>query len=189
MTDSFKAWKDMFNSSQKMMSDWVEAFTKPAEDKKSEEENKSFDFTNFQDIMSVQQKMFEDWQKMFGYMNPQNYAQQNPYDTWVSMMNMYSPFDASKYMPKFNLEVFEKMMNSQKLYLGAYESWKNFNENVIKPGNEIYKENMDQMVDQFNKIFTNNLIPLMPKEIQGLMTDSQSYINTYFKSLENVLGP
>lgn len=189
MTDSFKAWKDMFNSSQKMMSDWVEAFTKPAEDKKSEEENKSFDFSNFQDIMSVQQKMFEDWQKMFGYMNPQNYAQQNPYDTWVSMMNMYSPFDASKYMPKFNLEVFEKMMNSQKLYLGAYESWKNFNENVIKPGNEIYKENMDQMVDQFNKIFTNNLIPLMPKEIQGLMTDSQSYINTYFKSLENVLGP
>ena len=45
------------------------------------------------------------------------------------------------------------------------------------------------MVEQFNKIFLNNLLPLMPKEIQGLMTDTQSYFNTYFKSLENFLGP
>lgn len=92
-------------------------------------------------------------------------------------------------MPEFNMEVFEKMMNSQKLYLGAYESWKKFNENIIEPGNKFYKENMDQMIDQFNRIFVNNLIPLMPKELQGLMTDTQSYVNTYFKSLENVIGP
>ena len=122
-------------------------------------------------------------------MNPQNYYKQNPYDVWLNMMNMYNPFEASKFMPEFNLEVFEKMMNSQKLYLGAYEGWKNFNKNVIKPGNKLYKENVDQMVEQFNKIFLNNLLPLMPKEIQGLMTDTQSYFNTYFKSLENFLGP
>lgn len=190
MTDNYKAWKDMFTTSQKMMNDWVETFTNPIGNKENKEEDKKeFDFTNYKDVMSFQQKMFEDWQKMFGFMNPQNYAKQNPYDIWISMMDMYSPFDASKYMPEFNLEVFEKMINSQKLYLGAYEGWKNFNENVIKPGNKIYKENLDQMVDQFNKIFVNNLIPLMPKEIQGLMTDTQSYINTYFKSLENVLGP
>lgn len=189
MTDNYKAWKDMFKTSQKFMNDWVETFTKTGNQVSEEEEKKDFDFTNFQDVMSFQKRMFEDWQKMFGYMNPQNYYKQNPYDVWLNMMNMYNPFEASKFMPEFNLDVFEKMMNSQKLYLGAYEGWKNFNENVIKPGNKIYKENVDQMVEQFNKIFLNNLLPLMPKEIQGLMTDTQSYFNTYFKSLENFLGP
>ena len=189
MTDNYKEWKDMFTTSQKFMNDWVETFTKTGNQVSEEEEKKDFDFTNFQDVMSFQKRMFEDWQKMFGYMNPQNYYKQNPYDVWLNMMNMYNPFEASKFMPEFNLEVFEKMMNSQKLYLGAYEGWKNFNENVIKPGNKLYKENVDQMVEQFNKIFLNNLLPLMPKEIQGLMTDTQSYFNTYFKSLENFLGP
>ena len=189
MTDNYKEWKDMFTTSQKFMNDWVETFTKTGNQVSEEEEKKDFDFTNFQDVMSFQKRMFEDWQKMFGYMNPQNYYKQNPYDVWLNMMNMYNPFEASKFMPEFNLEVFEKMMNSQKLYLGAYEGWKNFNKNVIKPGNKLYKENVDKMVEQFNKIFLNNLLPLMPKEIQGLMTDTQSYFNTYFKSLENFLGP
>ena len=188
MIDNYKLWKDMFTNSQKMMNDWVENFSNPMGSKK-EDEKQEYDFTNFQDVMSFQQKMFEDWQKMYGFMNPQNYANQNPYDIWQSMMTQYNPFEVGKYMPEFNMEVFEKMMNSQKLYLGAYESWKKFNENVIEPGNKFYKENMDQMVDQFNRIFVNNLIPLMPKELQGLMTDTQSYVNTYFKSLENVIGP
>lgn len=188
MIDNYKLWKDMFTNSQKMMNDWVETFSNPMGSKK-EDEKQEFDFTNFQDVMSFQQKMFEDWQKMYGFMNPQNFAKQNPYDIWQGMMTQYNPFEVSKYMPEFNMEVFEKMMNSQKLYLGAYESWKKFNENVIEPGNKFYKENMEQMIDQFNRIFTNNLIPLMPKELQGLMTDTQSYVNTYFKSLENVIGP
>lgn len=190
MTDNYKLWKDMFDNSQKMMNNWVEAFSNPMSSKNTnDDEKQEFDFTNFQDVMSFQQKMYEDWQKMFGALNPQNYANQNPYEVWQSMMGLYNPFDASKLMPKFNIEVFEKMMNSQKLYLGAYESWKNFNENVIEPGNKIYKENLDKMIDQFNRIFVENLIPLMPKELQGLMSDTQSYMNTYFTSLENVIGP
>ena len=190
MTDNYKLWKDMFDNSQKMMNNWVEAFSNPMGSKNTnDDEKQEFDFTNFQDVMSFQQKMYEDWQKMFGALNPQNYANQNPYEVWQSMMGLYNPFDASKLMPKFNIEVFEKMMNSQKLYLGAYESWKNFNENVIEPGNKIYKENLDKMIDQFNRIFVENLIPLMPKELQGLMSDTQSYMNTYFTSLENVIGP
>ena len=79
MTDNYKAWKDMFTTSQKMMNDWVETFTNPIGNKENKEEDKKeFDFTNYKDVMSFQQKMFEDWQKMFGFMNPQNYAKQNP---------------------------------------------------------------------------------------------------------------
>ena len=180
----------MFSDSQKMMNDWIETFAKPMGEKESKkEEKKNFDFTNIQDVMELQQKWMKDWQAIYANMNPQNYAAQNPYKIWTGMMDMYNPFDASKYMPPFNLEVFEKMMNSQKLYLGAYEQWKNFNESFVKPGSEFYKENMDLAVDKFNKIFMNNLIPLMPKEFQGLMADSQSYLNTYFKSVEGFLGP
>lgn len=75
------------------------------------------------------------------------------------------------------------------MYLGAYEQWKKFNDDFLKPGTDTYKENLEQLVKQFNEIFTNNLIPLLPKEMQGLMVNSQSYFNTYLKTLENFLGP
>lgn len=45
------------------------------------------------------------------------------------------------------------------------------------------------MAEQFNKVLTSNFIPLMPKELQGLALNTQSYFNTYFKSMENFLGP
>ena len=110
MTDNYKLWKDMFDNSQKMMNNWVEAFSNPmSSENTNDDEKQEFDFTNFQDVMSFQQKMYEDWQKMFGALNPQNYANQNPYEVWQSMMGLYNPFDASKLMPKFNIEVFEKM--------------------------------------------------------------------------------
>ena len=64
-----------------------------------------------------------------------------------------------------------------------------FSDEFLKPGTEEYKKNMTQLVDQFNNIFVNNLIPLLPKEIQGLMMNSQSYFNTYLRTLENFIGP
>lgn len=40
MTDNYKAWKDMFTTSQKMMNDWVETFTNPIGNKENKEEDK-----------------------------------------------------------------------------------------------------------------------------------------------------
>lgn len=97
--------------------------------------------------------------------------------------------DLDKFMAPFTREVFEKMQNSQKLYLACYEQWQRFNNEVIKPGTSDYKKNLDSLIEQFNKMFMDNLIPLLPKEFQSLIFDSQSYINTYFKSLENFIGP
>lgn len=81
------------------------------------------------------------------------------------------------------------MQNSQKLYLSLYEQWKQFNDQILKPGSDNLNKNIHEMAEQFNKVFTSNFIPLMPKELQGLALNTQSYFNTYFKSMENFLGP
>ena len=192
MTENYDAWKKMFSNSQKMMNEWMESFsnlTNPKVEKEEDKNKDSFDFNSYQDWMAFQQKWYENWQEMIKGMNPQNISFDSPYNTWMGMMNNYNPFDAGKYMVPFNMEVFEKIQNSQKLYLAAYDQWKKFNDQFIKPGSADYKKNMDMAVEQFNKMFINNFIPLLPRELQGLMTDTQSYFNTYFNYLDNFLGP
>lgn len=187
MTDAYNVWKDMFTKSQKMMNDWIEAFPKYGEAKAKEDE--TFSFNSMGDWMSYQQEWYKNLQEMYKKMNPQTASFSSPYQTWLGMMNQYNPMDLDKFMAPFTREVFEKMQNSQKLYLACYEQWQRFNNEVIKPGTSDYKKNLDSLIEQFNKMFMDNLIPLLPKEFQSLMFDSQSYINTYFKSLENFIGP
>lgn len=187
MTDAYNVWKDMFTKSQKMMNDWIEAFPKYGEAKAKEDE--TFSFNSMGDWMSYQQEWYKNLQEMYKKMNPQTASFSSPYQTWLGMMNQYNPMDLDKFMAPFTREVFEKMQNSQKLYLACYEQWQRFNNEVIKPGTSDYKKNLDSLIEQFNKMFMDNLIPLLPKEFQSLMLDSQSYINTYFKSLENFIGP
>lgn len=188
MTANYNVWNEMFKNSQKMMNEWISALPKFASENVGPTPD-GFDFTNYQDWVNFQQKWFKDWQEMMRNMSPDGAMFGGPYESWMKMMDTYNPFDTSKLMAPFTREVFEKMQNSQKLYLGAYEQWEKFNNQVLKPGAENYKENVDQLVDQFNKMFMNNLVPLLPKEFQGLMVDTQSYFNTYFNSLENILGP
>ena len=192
MTENYNRWKEMFTKSQDMMNDWIESFTKLGREEYVNEEDKkdeSFGFNSVNDWINYQQNWYKNWQDMMKTMSGQGPMFNSPYSTWINMMDQYNVFDASKFMAPFSREVFEKMQNSQKLYLAAYEQWQKFNEQFIKPGAKSYKDNMDSMVEQFNKIFMNNLIPLLPKEFQGLMIDSQSYVKTYYQSLENFLGP
>lgn len=187
MTDYYNAWKEMFTNSQKMMNDWMGGYSQFGNEESTNE--KGFDFSQYQDFMNFQQKWFKDWMDLYQNMGQAYNSYKGPYETWMNMMNLYNPFELSKMMNPFNREVFEKIQNSQKLYLGLYDQWKYFNNNFLKPGTEQYKNNINTMVEQFNKIFTNNFIPLMPKELQSLMTNIKAYLNTYYKSMENFLGP
>ena len=191
MTMNYNAWNDMFKTSQDMMKAWVDALPKRDPENKESEDN-AFDFTKYQDWVKFQQAWMRSWEDMMKNAGPQNVFSNNTYNTyeaWTKMMELYNPLDASKMMGAGTRDVFEKILNSNKLYLGAYEQWKKFNDDFLKPGTDTYKENLEQLVKQFNEIFTNNLIPLLPKEMQGLMVNSQSYFNTYLKTLENFLGP
>lgn len=188
MTMNYNAWNDMFKASQDMMKAWVDALPKRDPENKESEDN-AFDFTKYQDWAKFQQAWMRSWEGMMKNAGPQNSFANNPYEAWTKMMEYYNPFDASKMMGAGTRDVFEKILNSNKLYLGTYEQWKKFNDDFLKPGTDTYKENLEQLVKQFNEIFTNNLIPLLPKEMQGLMVNSQSYFNTYLKTLENFLGP
>ena len=188
MTMNYNAWNEMFKTSQEMMKAWVDALPKRDPENK-ESQDKTFDFSRYQDWAKFQQAWMRSWEDMMKNAGSQNPFANSPYEAWIKMMEYYNPFDASKMMGAGTREVFEKILNSNKLYLGAYEQWKKFNDDFLKPGSDSYKENLNQLVDQFNEIFTNNLIPLLPKEMQGLMVNSQSYFNTYLKTLENFLGP
>lgn len=185
---NYNAWNEMFKTSQDMMNAWVDALPKRESESKKEETG-AFDFSKYQDWVKFQQSWINNWQDMMKNVSPENPWFQGPYASWTKMMEAYNPFDASKMMGAGTREVFEKILNSNKLYLGVYEQWKKFSDEFLKPGTEEYKKNMTQLVDQFNNIFVNNLIPLLPKEIQGLMMNSQSYFNTYLRTVENFIGP
>lgn len=188
MTMNNNAWNDMFKTSQEMMKAWMDALPKRDPENENAQGN-AFDFTKYQDWAKFQQACMKGWEDMVKNSSQENPFMNSPYEAWTKMMEYYNPFDASKMMGAGTRDVFEKILNSNKLYLGVYEQWKKFNDDYLKPGSDIYKENLNQLVNQFNEIFTNNLIPLLPKEIKGLMINSQSYFNTYLKTLENFVGP
>ena len=196
MTEYYNAWKEMFNNSQKMMNDWMGAFTNPNEAPHASQDTASFNPYNYQDFVKMQQNWYRDWQNMYNGMN--NFYQgvnnanamfNGPYQVWTDLMNTYNPFQAGQSMNPFNRDVFEKMQNSQRLYLSLYEQWQKFSDQILKPGSESYKHNVEKMAEQFNRVFASNFVPLLPKELQGLALNSQSYFNTYFRSMENFLGP
>lgn len=186
MTEYYDMWKEMFNQNQKMMNDWMKGFGPANENVNDENTTKA---NGYGDFLELQQQWFKNWQNMYQGFGTDTNMFNNPYQTWMDMMNSYNPFSASKVMNHFNRDVFEKIQNSQKLYLGAFEQWQKFNEQFVRPGSTDYKKNMDTLIDQFNKMYMTNFIPLLPKEFQGLMSDSQSYFNTFYKSMENFLGP
>ncbi len=185
MSDNFNAWNEMFKINQNMMKAWMDALPKRPEEDTSE----GFDFTKYQDWMGLQKQWMNNWQNIAKTLMPQDMFNQGPYSAWTNVMKSYNPFSIGKFMEPVTRDVFEKMLNSQKLYAGLYEQYKKFSDEILKPGTEQYKENIDQLVDEYNKIFTNNLIPLLPKEIQGLVTNTQSYFNTYLNTLSNFVGP
>lgn len=187
MSDNFNAWNEMFKINQNMMKAWMDALPKRPEEEPGESEG--FDFTKYEDWTNLQKQWMENWQNILKNVMPQDAWYQGPYSTWTNIMNSYNPFSINKFMEPVTRDVFEKMLNSQKLYAGLYEQWKKFNDEVLKPGTDQYKENIDKLVEEYNKIFTNNLIPLLPKEFQGLVTDTQSYFNTYLNTLTNFVGP
>lgn len=191
MTNGYNAWNEMFKASQNMMKAWMDALPKRGADdvEKDIENDKAFDFTKYQDWVELQQLWMKNWQDYIKGISPQNSWFTGPYQAWNNMMDSYNPFSMGKLMAPVSRDVFEKMLNSQKLYMGLYDQWNKFNEEILKPGTEEYKKNIDQLVEGYNNIFMNNLVPLLPKEIQGLMVDSQSYFNTYLRTLNNFIGP
>ena len=82
--------------------------------------------------------------------------------------NTYNSFQVGQSMNPFNLDVFEKMQNSQKLYLSLYEQWKQFNEQILKPASDTFNKDIHEMAEQFNQIFTSNFIPLCQRNCKDL---------------------
>ncbi len=116
-------------------------------------------------------------------------------------MTYVNPFKASDFLSFSSMNAFKKMINSNELYLDMYRQWEkfneevlqlgteNFNEEVLQLGTENYNKNLKQLVDRFNKLYLEQFIPLLPKDLQGLMTNSQSYFNNYFETLQNFIVP
>jgi hypothetical protein len=175
MANNYDAWNKMFEANKEMMDAWMKLLPTGGA---APTNNNIFDYNKYQEWM-------ETWQDNLQNMTKQAQWFQNPYGSWKNMMNMYNPLTAGKFMSGTTRDAFEKMLNSNKLYLGMYEQWEKFNKEILKPGTKEYKENLDALVNQFNNIFMNNFVPLLPKELQGLMTNSQSYFNTYINTLEN----
>ena len=93
MTEYYNAWKEMFENSQKMMNDWMGAFTNPGQAKDSTETSASFNPYNYQDFVNMQQNWYKDWKNMYQGMNNMykgmdtaNSIFNGPYQVWIDMI-------------------------------------------------------------------------------------------------------
>jgi len=190
MTTDYNAWNEMFKTSQKMMDSWMNAFMNK-EDKEDDngQDGFNFSFENYTDWLKFQQFLFKSWQDMSKMYSSQSDWFTNPSEYWTKLMSSYSPFNLSDFMNIPTRNIFEKMLNSNELYNEMYKQWEKFNTDILKPNTADYEKNVHELIDQFNKLFTERFIPLLPEDLQGLMTNTQSYFNNYIQALENFIGP
>lgn len=93
MTEYHNAWKEMFENSQKMMNDWMGAFTNPSQAGNSADSSAGFNPYNYIDFVKMQQNWYKDWKNMYQGMDnmykgmgTSNSMFNGPYHVWVDMI-------------------------------------------------------------------------------------------------------
>ncbi len=183
MFNSFNPWQEFYKNQNDFMSNYFNFMNPSKASENFENFNKMFDF------YKQQEQMMEMWNK-FAKDNMMKMEDFNPYfKEWQEAMMSYDPVKVSKMMSKTASDVYDKMMNSNSFYLNLYSVWENINKSILKPNSELFKQELEKTMDNYDKLLMENFLPLMPKEYQGLFTNPYNYIKTLTNSVNNLYEP
>ncbi len=183
MFNDYNPWENLYKNQQNMMSSWYDFMKNPKMDNYSEDFYKMFNF------YKQQKEMMDLWNK-FSMENAFKMEDLNPHlKEWQEVMTSYDPIRTSKMMTKTAHDVYEKIMNSHNFYLNLYNVWENINKNILSPNSEVFKKEFDKAMANYDKLLMENIVPLMPKELQGLLTNPYQYIKTISNSFAKFYAP
>ncbi|MDO4794068.1 MAG: poly(R)-hydroxyalkanoic acid synthase subunit PhaE, partial [Filifactor alocis] len=91
----------------------------------------------------------------------------------------YNPLEIGKTFSPAAKDLFEKMMNANTYYLNMYQLWRELEHSNIKPTIDEIKKFSSTLIEKYDPIFKDMIIPLLPQEFQPLMKNSFDLFKTY----------
>ena len=122
-------------------------------------------------------------------MNQWNETQKSMNEYFDKFKQYYNPLEIGKTFSPAVKDVFEKMMNANTYYLNMYQLWRELENTNIKPATDEMKKFSAMLVEKYNPIFKDMVVPLLPQEFQPLIRNTFDLFKTYIDTSVDFYTP
>lgn len=137
---------------------------------------------NYMNFLSNVMQQSSNFSKMpfpFVDMSQWSENQKSIYEYFDKFKQYYNPLEISKTFSPAAKDLFEKMMNANTYYLNMYQLWRELENTNVKPTIDEIKKFSSMLIDKYDPIFKDMVIPLLPQEFQPFMKNSLDLFKTY----------
>jgi len=182
MNNYFDFYKNMIDTQKNMMDSFNAMMPKvPSGDAKEDM------FNNYENWIKAQQQMFDFTKNMAN--GTMNWPVTNPMEAWEKMMDLYNPVKFGKNLGVDETKVFEKMLNANKFYLTMYNFYTELNDNYVTPTVDEMQRIIDEAMVNYEKMFRESLLPLMPEELRPFVENPFNFSRTVLDVTSTFVNP
>jgi class III poly(R)-hydroxyalkanoic acid synthase PhaE subunit len=196
MMNQENIWMNMLNAQKTMMDSWQKMMPSTEDAKGSQ--NVFPDMSAMNNWMQMQQQLMTNWNQMMNNWNQMMEMSKTampftenfePLKAWQELTDAYNPLEFADMMPKQNLELYEKMMNSKQFYLAMHKFWDDIKTYYIDPGAEQTEKLSKELKEQYDKILKENLLPIMPPELRTFVQTPHELIQVIMETFGRFAEP
>lgn len=188
--------KNMVESQKNMMAMWQDMYKNMAHTNDDPYTKAFGDFLemqkNYMNFFSSFMQPTSNFGEMpfpFMGMNQWNETQKSMNEYFDKFKQYYNPLEIGKTFSPAVKDVFEKMMNANTYYLNMYQLWRELENTNIKPATDEMKKFSDMLVEKYNPIFKDMVVPLLPQEFQPLIRNTFDLFKTYIDTSVDFYTP
>ena len=140
----------------------------------------------YEGFMKQQQEMFKNTTK---YWDDFSKFTTDPLEVWQKSISQFNPIELTK---KFGLDesvVFEKMLDANKFYLSMYNFYEDIKNHYLSPAAEQFEKISKESVENFDKMFRESMLPLLPAELKPLFENPYNLSKTVVEATSKFYEP
>jgi len=102
----------------------------------------------------------------------------DPVEMWQKTMAQFNPMELSKQFGLEESQVFEKIIDANKFYLSLYNFYDDIKKHYVAPAVGELEDLSKQAVENFDKMFTESMLPLLPDEFRPFLENPYNLTKT-----------
>ncbi|MDO5026669.1 MAG: poly(R)-hydroxyalkanoic acid synthase subunit PhaE [Tissierellia bacterium] len=145
------------------------------------------------DLMKQYEEFMKQQQALFG--NYSNYFENftkyttDPLEAWQKVMSQFNPLELSKQFGLNESVVFEKMLDANKFYLSMYNFYEDIRDHYVSPAVGQMEKITGEAVENFDKMFRESMLPLLPAELRPLFENPYNLTKTVVEVTSHLYAP
>lgn len=181
MNNYFDLYKSMYENQKKMMNDF-KGFMPQSQTSFSPADI----MKQYENFMGQQQNLFGNMSK-YWEMVPK--LTSDPLQAWQEAVSKLNPLELSKTFGVDETQVFEKILDANKFYLSLYNFYDDLRRHYVAPAAEQAEKATKEAQENFEKLFTESMLPLLPNELRPMFENPYNLTKTVIETTTNFFEP